>query len=152
MQRDEIYLDLWVDHIAFSDTRLVQVHKETQSCPVLSTVYRLIHNEYPATCRHTPTIVHKYWDLRGELISNNGLLPWESHSCMSYTKNMKALQRASSQLEHWSNGTPFKKTLQTLSRSAWHTSGYQLHFQQSPYSNTFHRVSGKNGCWFYGLG
>ena len=43
-QRDEIPLDLWVDHIAFSDTNLAQVCKETKSCQLLSTVYRLTHN------------------------------------------------------------------------------------------------------------
>ena len=36
-QRDEILLDLQVDHIAFIDTRLAQVHKGTESCSVFTT-------------------------------------------------------------------------------------------------------------------
>ena len=53
-QREEISLNLHVDHTAFSNTRLAKVHKETDSCPVLSTVYRLTHNGWPATCKQPP--------------------------------------------------------------------------------------------------
>ena len=72
--RDEIALNLHVNHIACRCTRLAQVHDETKSSPVLSVVYRFIHNGWPATCRQVLRIAHKYWDMRDKLTSDNGLL------------------------------------------------------------------------------
>ena len=74
-QRDEIPPNMCVDHIAFSNTRLPQVYKGAQCCPVLFTVYRLTHNGWPVSCRQVPRNIHKYWHMRDELTPDNGLLP-----------------------------------------------------------------------------
>ena len=74
IQWDKIPLDLHVDHTAFSDTQLAKVCKETKSCQLLLTVYRLMHNGWPATCRQIPQVVYKYWDMCEELMSDNCLL------------------------------------------------------------------------------
>ena len=72
-QRYEILSDLHVDHTAFSDTTLVHICKETKSCMVLTTVYRLtqLMSYHKQT---TPRIVHKYWNMFNKLISDYGLL------------------------------------------------------------------------------
>ena len=59
-QRDEIPLNLHVDHITFSDGRLALVCKETENCLVLHIVYRLTQNRWPATHRQVPRVSHKY--------------------------------------------------------------------------------------------
>ena len=41
---------------------------------MLTNVYRLIHNGWPATHRQTHRIVDRYWGVRDELIYGNGLL------------------------------------------------------------------------------
>ena len=71
VQRDDTLLNLHDGHIVFSDMELDQECKETESCLVLSTVYRLTHNEWPTIHRQTPQIDHKYWDMREELTSEN---------------------------------------------------------------------------------
>ena len=69
----EIPLDLHLDHIALSKTRLTQIHKKTESCLVLSNAfYRLIQNGWYATCRQTPWIAHKYWNMCDSNASDNG--------------------------------------------------------------------------------
>ena len=73
-QRDEILLYLHVNHIVFSSTRPARVGKETNSCLVLSTVYRLTHNRWPITHRKVPRIALKYWDMREKLTLERGLL------------------------------------------------------------------------------
>ena len=73
-QQNEILLDLNMDYITFSDTQLVQVYKETKSCPVVCTVYRITHHILPAMCRQTPRMVHKYRDMRVKPTSDNILL------------------------------------------------------------------------------
>ena len=73
-QRYEIPLDLCVDYNAVSNIRLASVHKETKSCLVLCTVYRLKQNGWPATCRQTMRIVHKYNDKCNVHTSDDGLL------------------------------------------------------------------------------
>ena len=97
-QRDESPLKLHVDHIAFSDTRLAKVHKETDSWSVLPIVYGYLQNRWTATCRQVPRITHKYRDMRDELTSDNSLLlkasefviPPQSHFYMTYMKNTQA--------------------------------------------------------------
>ena len=41
---------------------------------VLSTVYKLKHTGWPATCRQTSSIAHKYWYMHGKLTSDDRLL------------------------------------------------------------------------------
>ena len=48
--------DLHLDHIPISNTILVQLCKETGSCLVWSTVYRLMDYGWPATYRQVPRI------------------------------------------------------------------------------------------------
>ena len=66
-------LDLHVDYIAFSDTRLARTCKETETCQVLSSVYRLTYVGWPATCRQAPRVVHTYWGMHDELTCNDSL-------------------------------------------------------------------------------
>ena len=137
-QRYEIPLELHVDYIAFSDCRLAQLHKETKSCPVLSTVYRLMHNWWPATCRQTPRIGHKYWNMCNKVTSDDSLFlkgsrisippALESHFCITSMKNIQASPSASSQSE--SSSTGLTLTSKTTSGGVPPTSGYHLHFQK----------------------
>ena len=73
-QRDEIPFDLCVDHIAFSNIRLAQVHKETKSYSVLSIVYRIMHSRSSAAHRQEPRTTHRYFDTTDDPTSDNGLL------------------------------------------------------------------------------
>ena len=72
--RDEIPLHVLVENITVSDSRLAWVLKKANSLPALTTIYKLMHNGWVATCRQMPRKAHKYWDMRDELISDNGLL------------------------------------------------------------------------------
>ena len=50
---------------------------------MLSSVYRLTHNGWPATSRQIPGILHKYWDMDDELTSDDGLLLKGSRAIIS---------------------------------------------------------------------
>ena len=126
-----------MDHTASSNTRLASVHKKTASCPVLSTVYRLMHNEWPATCRQTPRIACKYYDMRNNLRSNNGLLLKGSRIIISpslrkvflhdlHIENTGITMWQFTVSEHWFTGL----VLTMIFSDAWYQSGYHLHFQQ----------------------
>ena len=74
MQRYATPLYLCGDHTTFSNTRLTKGHKETETCWMLSTVYRPTYNRWSATHRQASRKAHKYWDAHDELTCDNCFL------------------------------------------------------------------------------
>ena len=63
-----------MNHIAFSETSVTLVCKETKRCLLLPTVYRHMHNGWSAMYRKVPRITPKDWDMTDKLTLDNGLL------------------------------------------------------------------------------
>ena len=66
-------LYLWVDYIVFSNRKLVQVRKETESCSVLLTVYQASMDR-PKASMHIHVICQQYSDMSHIVSTDNGLL------------------------------------------------------------------------------
>ena len=67
-------LNLWVDHIILSEKCLCKIIQETAIYPVLSVVYHLTHQGWPASCQHIPKVSWHYWEMCDEISTNEGIL------------------------------------------------------------------------------
>ena len=72
--RQQIQLDLRIDHHSFTTQRLEQVKMETANDPILAIVHHMTMDGWPETRRAVPRIARAYWDQRDELTTDDGLL------------------------------------------------------------------------------
>ena len=70
----EIKLDLHVDYIAFTSAWIETLRETTCEDQVLSTMYLLMQHGWPKERRRVPNMAKYYWNFRGELSTDEGLL------------------------------------------------------------------------------
>ena len=69
-----IYLDLRIEHHAFTTERIQQIGTATQEDPILGPVYQFTLDGWPDCRNRVPRIARRYWDQRDELSIDHGLL------------------------------------------------------------------------------
>ena len=69
-----IYLDLCIEHHAFTTERIQQIGTATQEDPILGPVYQFTLDGWPDRRNRVPRIARRYWDQRDELSIDHGLL------------------------------------------------------------------------------
>ena len=69
-----IYLDLRIEHHAFTTKRIQQIGTATQEDPILGPVYQFTLDRWPDRRNRVPRIARRYWDQRDELSIDHGLL------------------------------------------------------------------------------
>ena len=70
----ETKLDMRVDYIAFTKPSIEKLKDSTQRDPILATVYQLTQQGWLHQRRHVPRLARRYWDLRDELSTDDGML------------------------------------------------------------------------------
>ena len=70
----EIKLDMRVDYIAFTKPWIEKMKDSTQRDPILVMVYQLTQQGWLHQRRHVPCLAQRYWDFRGELSTDDGML------------------------------------------------------------------------------
>ena len=63
-----------VNYIAFSKTWIAKLKETMRQDPILGTVYKFTQQRWPHQRRHTPQMARVYWDFRGQLSTDEGLL------------------------------------------------------------------------------
>ena len=69
-----IELDMRIDHHGFITERIRQISAETATDPILAIVHNFTQDGWPACKNRVPRIARQYWDQRGELSTDDGLL------------------------------------------------------------------------------